>query len=69
MDTPLYRSRGGTMIHAEGCRFAANAVRWLWADDQRPVAIRRTIKAFGYQTCLACKPIPDVGSIGNGVEV
>lgn len=54
----LVRTRQGSMIHVAGCRFGANGTPWLWASDKSADTIASTIIFFGYETCLACQPLP-----------
>ena len=55
----LYRSRDGTMIHTEGCRYAVREQRWWWAENQPWGRIAETIEAFGYRTCKVCDPFDE----------
>jgi hypothetical protein len=53
----LARTQRGTMIHDRNCRYARNALPWVWADDKSAFEVYDVKLTFGYRMCGHCKPL------------
>lgn len=54
----LTRTKRGTMVHKPDCHYAYWGKPWGWAEDKNQYEVANTMARLGYQTCLACQPLP-----------
>lgn len=55
----LVRTKGGRMVHRDGCSYAHWGVPWAWAEGKDTVLVLAAAQDLGIGFCKRCKPLSE----------